>query len=514
MSTANTSTFIPAQSTDNIQPVITAENAKQMVEEAARVTMQELKGLRSQDGTHWCKAAQLVWAQLGMVRTVVQHLPPAFEIPPHLIAIDMHMVDPAIIVATQTWPPFNQMMTAREANVKDHPWYRLRHQPKSHPYYKVMEELTGPSLRAEHQAQPVDKGKGKELGTDEAQGTRLPDITAKTTGVAMQKLGNEEDQNREKAQGHSQSRRGRPVAKPVNASDQTSRGRSRSRRPTKKAKPVDKDVQDRRDINNPPKSWEVVPEAERPRWQQSPEDTTGLPTTSTLAAPAPSTGRRAKHQRAPSRNQSAGPSKITSRHSSPGPRTGRPMEIITPSWLSQSRSRARSAATDPPITPAPTTTTGANDPCHCDEYREEVTILKRENADMRREIEVTRTELAALHRVVDAIRNHLFPAPDVLNHPLVPFHTTSNPTPVPHMPVMVELGTATGVVEVQSSRSSSRQESTEPPPASFEGGAGLEVPPSNVEPVHGPAGGPAISITPPPPAVGSAPKQEGRMEVD
>ncbi|KIO00981.1 hypothetical protein M404DRAFT_28978 [Pisolithus tinctorius Marx 270] len=76
MSTANTSTFIPAQSTDNIQPVITAENAKQMVEEAARVTMQELKGLRGRDGMHWRKVAQLVWAQLGMVHMVVQHLPP------------------------------------------------------------------------------------------------------------------------------------------------------------------------------------------------------------------------------------------------------------------------------------------------------------------------------------------------------------------------------------------------------------------------------------------------------
>ncbi|KAI6142693.1 hypothetical protein BKA82DRAFT_28979 [Pisolithus tinctorius] len=140
-----------------------------------------------------------------------------------------------------------------------------------------MEELTRPSLRAEHQAQPVDKGKGKELGMDEAQGTRLPDITAKTTGVAMQKLGNEEDQNQEKARGRRQSRRGRPAAKPVDASDQTSRGRSRSRRPTKKAKPVDKDVQDQRDINNPPKSWEVVPEAEQggetsPRCSEKPPD--------------------------------------------------------------------------------------------------------------------------------------------------------------------------------------------------------------------------------------------------
>ncbi|KIN95186.1 hypothetical protein M404DRAFT_34381 [Pisolithus tinctorius Marx 270] len=260
MSTANTSTFILAQSTDNIQPVITTENAKQMVEEAARVTMQELKGLRGWDGMHWRKAAQLVWAQLGMVRTVVQHLPLAFEIPPHLIAIDMHMVDLAII-----------------ANVKDHPWYHLRHQPKSHPYYKVMEELTGPLSRAKHQAQPVDKGKGKELGTDEAQGTRLPDIMAKTTGVAMQKPGNEEDQNREKAWGHSQSRCGQPAAKPVDASDQTSRGWSQSRRPTKKAKPVDEDVQDWRDINNPPKSWEVVLEAERggetsPRCSEKPPD--------------------------------------------------------------------------------------------------------------------------------------------------------------------------------------------------------------------------------------------------
>ncbi|KAI5993751.1 hypothetical protein F5J12DRAFT_963383 [Pisolithus orientalis] len=113
MSTTNTSTFILAQSTNNTQLVITTENAKQMVEEAARVTMQ------------------------GMVHMVVEHLPPAFEIPLHLIAIDMHM-------------------------------------PKSHPYYKVIEELTRPLSRAKHQAQPVDKGKGKELGTDEAQGIWLP----------------------------------------------------------------------------------------------------------------------------------------------------------------------------------------------------------------------------------------------------------------------------------------------------------------------------------------------------
>ncbi|KAI6141236.1 hypothetical protein BKA82DRAFT_35471 [Pisolithus tinctorius] len=244
MSTTNTSTFIPEQSTDNIQPVITTENAKQMVEEAARLTMQALRGLRGQDGTHWRKVAQLVWAQLGMVHTVVEHLPPAFKIPPHLIAIDMHMVDLAIIFA----------------DVKDHPWYRLRHQPKSHPYYKVMEKLTRPSLRAEHQAQPVDKGKGKELGSEHAP----TDTTAKTTGIVIQKPGNEEDQNKEKAWGHSQSRCGQPVAKPVDASDQTSRGQSQFRRPTKKAKPaVNEDVQDRRDINNPPKSWEVVPEAER-----------------------------------------------------------------------------------------------------------------------------------------------------------------------------------------------------------------------------------------------------------
>ncbi|KAI6144217.1 hypothetical protein BKA82DRAFT_4358659 [Pisolithus tinctorius] len=482
-----------------------------MVEEAARVTMQELKGLRGRDGTHWRKAAQLVEWSARLFNIYPWHS----RFPPHLIAIDMHMVDPAIIVATQTWPPFNQMMTAREADVKDHPWYRLRHQPKSHPYYKVMEELTGPSSRAEHQAQPVDKGKGKELGTDEAQGTRLPDIMAKTTGVAMQKPGNEEDQNREKALGP-----------PVEAW-------SRSRRPTKKAKPVDEDVQDRRDINNPPKSWEelalygaswqgmlamplyeILMQLVQGEGRQVRDAAKSLPI---KASPAtiPRRHRRPSHHFnaccASSIDQvdepnvkghqaeinPPGPSKITSRHSSPGPRTGRPMEIITPSWLSRSRSRARSAATDPPITPAPTTTTGADDPCHCDEYREEVTILKRENADMRREIEVTRTELAALHRVVDAIRNHLFPAPDVLNHPLVPFHATSNPTPRFNHP------------EAAQDRSP-----LNPPPASFEGGAGLEVPPSNVEPVHGPAGGPAISITPPPPAVGSAPEQEGRMEVD
>ncbi|KAI5996893.1 hypothetical protein F5J12DRAFT_896022 [Pisolithus orientalis] len=72
MSTTNTSTFILAQLTNNIQPVITAENAKQMVEEAARVAMQALRGLWGQDAKHWGKVAQLVWAQLGMVHMVVE----------------------------------------------------------------------------------------------------------------------------------------------------------------------------------------------------------------------------------------------------------------------------------------------------------------------------------------------------------------------------------------------------------------------------------------------------------
>ncbi|KAI6010724.1 hypothetical protein F5J12DRAFT_781726 [Pisolithus orientalis] len=299
-------------------------------------------------------AAQLVGAQLGMVHTVVEHLPLAFKIPPHLIAINMHM-------------------------------------PKSHPYYKVMEELTRPSSRAKHQAQLVDKGKGKELGMDEAQRIWLLDTMARTTGVVMQKLGNEEDQNREKAQGCSQSRCGQPVAKPVDASDQTSRGWSQSRRPMKKAKPaVNKDVQDH-------------------------------------------------------------PSKVTSCHSSPGPWTGCPMEIITLSWLSQSWSHARSVATDPPITPAPTTTTGADDPCHCDKYQEEVTIIKQENSDMRQEIEMLSVITYSQPQMCLTILWSHFTLLPTLH-----WYLTCQS--------MVELGTATSVVEVQSSQSGSRQESTEPPP--------------------------------------------------
>ncbi|KAI6143045.1 hypothetical protein BKA82DRAFT_28835 [Pisolithus tinctorius] len=174
MSTTNTSTFIPAQSTDNIWPVITTENAKQMVKEAATVTMQALKGLWGQDARHCRKVAELVWAQLGMVCMVVDHLPLAFEVPWHLNAIDMLMIDLVMIFSMQKWLPFNQMMMAWGADVKDHAWYHLHHQPKSHPNYKVMEELTWPSLRAKHQAQPMDKGKGKELGRDEAQGIQLP----------------------------------------------------------------------------------------------------------------------------------------------------------------------------------------------------------------------------------------------------------------------------------------------------------------------------------------------------
>ncbi|KAI6144726.1 hypothetical protein BKA82DRAFT_32084 [Pisolithus tinctorius] len=130
MSTANTSTFILAQLTDNIQPVITTENAKQMVKEAAMVIMQALRGLWGQDTRHQGKVDQLVWAQLGMVCMVVDHLPLAFKMPPHLIAIDMHMIDPVMIFAMQTWLSFNQMMMAQEADVKDHAWYHLHHQPK------------------------------------------------------------------------------------------------------------------------------------------------------------------------------------------------------------------------------------------------------------------------------------------------------------------------------------------------------------------------------------------------
>ncbi|KAI6141639.1 hypothetical protein BKA82DRAFT_4018641 [Pisolithus tinctorius] len=292
----------------------------------------------------------------------------------------------------------------------------------------------------------------------------------------MQKPGNEEDQNREKAQGHSQSRCGWPVAKPVNASDQSSRGQSWSRRPTKKAKPaVNEGVQDWQDINNPPESWEVVLEAEQggetsPRCSKKPpiQGLTGNDPQKTLLAFPPLQCLLCQLQ-----------------------------------LVDEPNIKGHQAKINLPVHPKLSTP-----------YQEVVTVLKWENADMRQEIEVTHTELAALHQVVDAIHNHLFLAPDMLNHPLVPFHTTSNPTPVPHMPVMVELGTATSVVEVQSSQSGSRQESTETPLASFEGGAGLEVPPLNVKPVHGPAGGLAISITPPPPAVGSAPRQEGRMEVN
>ncbi|KAI6139442.1 hypothetical protein BKA82DRAFT_4020200 [Pisolithus tinctorius] len=414
------------------------------VKEAARLTMQALRGLWGQDGTHWHKVAQLVWAQLGMVCMVVEHLPLAFKIPPHLIAIDMHM---------------------------DHPWYRLHHQPKSHPYYKVMEQLTGPSSRAEHQAQPVDKGKGKELGMDEAQGIGLPDTTAKTTGIAIQKLGNEEDQNREKAWGHSQSRCGQPAAKPVNASDQTSRGQSQSRRPTKKAKPaVDEDVQDRRDINNPPESWEVVPEAERASWQGM----LAMPLYEILMQLVQGEGRQVQDA-AKSLPIKALPAMIPRRYRQPSHH----FNACCASSIDQSMNQTSKGTKPKPICQSiqsnkPSFVTWPMDwPPHGNYYsimaipvmyQEEVTVLKRENADMRQEIEVACTELAALHWVVDAICNHLFLAPDMLNCPLVPFHTTSNPTPVPHMPVMVELGTATGVVEVQSSQSGSRQESTEPPP--------------------------------------------------
>ncbi|KAI6157455.1 hypothetical protein BKA82DRAFT_26284 [Pisolithus tinctorius] len=142
---------------------------------------------------------------------------------PHLIAIDMLMINQQMSFATQKWPPFEQMMTAQEADVKDHTWYQLSQQPKSHPYYKVMEELTQPSPRARQQAQPVDKGKGKELCMDGDQGIQVPDGPTDpvtwNTGVEMQRPGNEDHQGMEKAWGHSQSQDGWPAAKCVNAGD-------------------------------------------------------------------------------------------------------------------------------------------------------------------------------------------------------------------------------------------------------------------------------------------------------
>ncbi|KAI5984486.1 hypothetical protein F5J12DRAFT_787568 [Pisolithus orientalis] len=389
MSTANTSILIPAQSTNNIQPVITAENAKWMVKEAARVTMQALRGLQGQDAKHWGKVAQLVWAQL----------------------------------------------------------------PKSHPYYKVMEELTRPLSSAKHQAQPVDKGKGKSWvqmrlkgfsfwTTDMGSKDAPTETMARTTGVVMQKLGNEEDQNREKAWGHSQSRCGQPASKPVNASDQTSRGQCWSRRPMKKAKPaVNEDVQDH-SINQSTSQTSKGTKLKSICWSI----------------------------------QSNKPSFISW-----------PMD-----WPPQS------IATDPPITPAPTTTTGANDPCHCDEYWEEVTILKQENADMRQEIDVTHTELAALHWVPQTCLTILWS------------HFTLLPTLHQYLTCWSWWNLALQLVLLRFNHPEAAQDRSplNPPPASFEGGAGLEMPPSNVKAVHGPAGGLAISITPPPPPVGSVPRQE------
>ncbi|KAI6140345.1 hypothetical protein BKA82DRAFT_4019596 [Pisolithus tinctorius] len=465
-----------AQSTDNIQPVITTENAKADGRGGCQGYNAGTKRASRPDGTHWRKAAQLVWAQLGMVRTVVQHLPLAFEIPPHLIAIDMHMVDPAIIVAMQTWPPFNQMMTAREGRC-DGGAYRA--------FVEGRAPGTAGGIRGRGKSWVRMRLKGLGFQT-----LRLRPLELRCRSREMKRIRT----GRRHGAIASQDVAG-PAAKPVDASDQTSRGRSQSRRPTKKAKPVDEDVQDRRDINNLPSlgslfkgrgdksEMQQKASRSRPRQQRSPEDTAGLPNHFNACCASSidrSTSQTSKGTKLKSIRRSIQNNKLSF--------------ISWPTdWPPHGNYYSVMAI---PVTRW-TTTTGADDLCHCDEYREEVTILKRENADMRREIEV-----------VDAIRNHLFLAPDVLNHPLVPFHATSNPTPVPHMPVMVELGTATSVVEVQSSRSGSRQESTEPPPASFEGGAGLEVPPSNVEPVHGPAGGPAISITPPPPAVGSAPEQE------
>ncbi|KAI6028904.1 hypothetical protein F5J12DRAFT_780415 [Pisolithus orientalis] len=428
MSTTNTSTFILAQSTDNIQPVITAENAKQMVKEAASVTMQALRGLWGWDAKHWGKVAQLVWAQLGMVHTVVEHLPPAFEIPLHLIAIDMHMVDLATIFAMQMWPPFNQMMMAREANVKDHAWYCLCHQPKSHPYCKVMEELTRPSLRAKHQAQLVDKGKGKELGMDEAQRTQLPVCEMPGQELAL----------------YGASWQGM-LAMPL---------------------------------------YQILMQLVQGEGRQVQDAAKSLPFKALLATIPRRHGQPSHHFNAgctssinQSMSQMSKGTKLKSIHQSI--QSNKPSFISWPmDWLPHLMQE----------------------------------VLQQTHPSLQCQL---LQPVPMIHAIVtNAIHNHLFPAPDVLNHPLVPFHTTSNPTPVPHMPVMVELGTATGVVEAQSSQSSSRQESTEPPPASFEGGASLEVPPSNVKPVHGPAGGLAISITPPPPAVRSAPGQEGRMEVD
>ncbi|KAI5983606.1 hypothetical protein F5J12DRAFT_787808 [Pisolithus orientalis] len=287
MSTTNTSTFIPAQSTDNIQPVITAENAKWMVEEAARVTMQALRGLQGWDAKHWGKVAQLVWAQLDVA----------------------------------TFQPDDDSMTG---------------QCHAGAYWAFIE---GPSTRHSWWI----RGRGKSWVWMRLKGFSFwdpedapTDTTARTTGVVNQKLGNEEDQNREKAWGHSQSRHGWPAAKPVDASDQTSRGWSQSKRPTKKVKPaVNKDVQDHSiDQFNEPNIKGQQAEINLPVHPKSQAIICLL--AHRLAAP----------------------------------------------------SHARSIATDPPITPAPTTTIGANDLCHCDKYQEEVTILKWENADMRQEIEV------------------------------------------------------------------------------------------------------------------------------
>ncbi|KAI6141091.1 hypothetical protein BKA82DRAFT_32193 [Pisolithus tinctorius] len=98
----------------------------EIVANAADIVMAELLTLHDhRNKQYWQKAMHIIWEQLTRVRPLVEELPSKFTIPTHIIAAEMVMRDPVVLMVVKEWPDFDKIRDTTDADVVDHPWYQI-----------------------------------------------------------------------------------------------------------------------------------------------------------------------------------------------------------------------------------------------------------------------------------------------------------------------------------------------------------------------------------------------------
>ncbi|KIN93579.1 hypothetical protein M404DRAFT_28237 [Pisolithus tinctorius Marx 270] len=98
----------------------------EIVANAADIVMAELLTLHDhRNKQYWKRAMHIIWEQLTHVHPLVEELPSKFTIPTHIIATEMVMRDPVVLMAVKEWPDFDKIRDAMDADVADHLWYQI-----------------------------------------------------------------------------------------------------------------------------------------------------------------------------------------------------------------------------------------------------------------------------------------------------------------------------------------------------------------------------------------------------